>query len=58
MAYWSGRKTAEAVADVLTGEYNPDGRLPYSYPRSSGENFSVRFTSNSTSSLPFAGSSA
>ena len=37
MAYWSGRKTAEAVADVLAGEYNPDGRLPYSYPRSSGE---------------------
>src|SRR6185437_11131791 len=37
MAYWSGRKTAEAIADVLTGEYNPDGRLPYSYPRSMGE---------------------
>ena len=37
LAYWSGRKTAEAVTDVLTGEYNPDGRLPYSYPRSSGE---------------------
>lgn len=37
LAYWSGRKTAEAIADVLTGEYNPDGRLPYSYPRSMGE---------------------
>ncbi len=37
MAYWSGRKTAEAIADVLTGDYNPDGRLPYSYPRSMGE---------------------
>ena len=37
MAYWSGRKTAEAITDVLTGDYNPDGRLPYSYPRSSGE---------------------
>ena len=37
MAYWSGRKTAEAISDVLSGDYNPDGRLPYSYPRSSGE---------------------
>ncbi|HWB94317.1 MAG TPA: glycoside hydrolase family 3 C-terminal domain-containing protein, partial [Puia sp.] len=37
MAYWSGRKTAEAITDVLTGDYNPDGRLPYSYPRSMGE---------------------
>lgn len=37
MAYWSGKKTAEAVADVLFGDYNPDGRLPFSYPKSSGE---------------------
>ncbi|HXB91396.1 MAG TPA: glycoside hydrolase family 3 N-terminal domain-containing protein, partial [Puia sp.] len=37
MAYWSGRKTAEAVSDVLSGDYNPDGVLPFSYPRSMGE---------------------
>jgi len=37
MAYWSGRKTAEAVSDILLGNYNPDGRLPFSYPRSMGE---------------------
>lgn len=37
MAYWSGKKTAEAVADVLSGDYNPSGRLPFSYPRSMGE---------------------
>ena len=37
MAYWSGRKTAEAISDVLMGDYNPDGRLPFSYPRSMGE---------------------
>ena len=37
LAYWSGRKSAEAISDVLSGDYNPDGRLPYSYPRSSGE---------------------
>jgi len=37
MAYWSGKKTADAVADVLFGDYNPDGRLPFSYPKSIGE---------------------
>jgi len=37
LAYWSGRKTAEAVSDVLSGDYNPDGILPFSYPRSMGE---------------------
>jgi len=37
MAYWSGKKTAEAIADVLFGDYNPGGILPYSYPRYSGE---------------------
>jgi beta-glucosidase len=37
MAYWSGKKTAEAVADVLFGDYNPNGRLPFSYPKSMGE---------------------
>lgn len=37
MAYWSGRKSAEAIADVLYGDYNPNGRLPFSYERSMGE---------------------
>jgi beta-glucosidase len=37
MTYWSGKKTAEAIADVLYGDYNPDGLLPFSYPRSMGE---------------------
>jgi beta-glucosidase len=37
MTYWSGKKTAEAIADVLFGDYNPDGILPFSYPRSMGE---------------------
>lgn len=36
-AYWGGRKAAEAITDVVTGKYNPSGRLPYSYPRSMGE---------------------
>lgn len=37
MAYWSGKKTAEAIADVLFGDYNPSGILPFSYPRTMGE---------------------
>ncbi|MEO7309484.1 MAG: glycoside hydrolase family 3 N-terminal domain-containing protein [Chitinophagaceae bacterium] len=37
MAYWSGKKSAEAIADVLFGDYNPGGILPFSYPRSMGE---------------------
>ncbi len=37
LAYWSGRKTAEAIADVLFGDYNPNGRLPFTYHKSMGE---------------------
>jgi beta-glucosidase len=37
MAYWSGKKTAEAITDVLFGDYNPDGRLPFTYQKSMGE---------------------
>jgi beta-glucosidase len=37
MAYWCGKKSAEAIADVLFGDYNPNGILPFSYPRSMGE---------------------
>lgn len=37
MAYWSGKKTAEAITDVLFGDYNPSGILPFSYPRTMGE---------------------
>ncbi len=35
--YWSGKKTGEALADILYGDVNPSGRLPFSYPRSMGE---------------------
>jgi beta-glucosidase len=37
MAYWSGKKSAEAISDVIFGDYNPDGLLPFSYERSMGE---------------------
>ncbi len=37
LTYWSGRKSAEAISDVLFGDFNPSGLLPFSYPRSIGE---------------------
>ena len=37
LPFWSGRKTAEATADVLFGDYNPNGIMPFSYPKSMGE---------------------
>lgn len=37
LAYWSGKKTAEAIADVLFGDYNPNGKLPFTYHKSMGE---------------------
>ncbi|RZK60425.1 MAG: beta-glucosidase [Pedobacter sp.] len=33
LAYWPGVKGADAIADVLFGDYNPSGKLPITYPR-------------------------
>ncbi|HEV8459268.1 MAG TPA: glycoside hydrolase family 3 C-terminal domain-containing protein, partial [Gaiellaceae bacterium] len=37
MAWLPGEEGAEAIADVLSGETNPGGRLPLSYPRTVGQ---------------------
>lgn len=37
MAWLPGQAGAHAVADVLSGDYNPGGKLPISYPRSVGQ---------------------
>jgi beta-glucosidase len=33
MAYWPGSEGARAIANVLFGDTNPSGKLPFTYPR-------------------------
>ncbi|RZM24639.1 MAG: beta-glucosidase [Pedobacter sp.] len=33
LAYWPGEKGANAIAEVLFGDYNPSGKLPVTYPK-------------------------
>ena len=37
MAWHGGTLAGQAIADVLFGDYNPSGRLPVSWPRSTGQ---------------------
>lgn len=37
MAYRPSTMGAEAIVKVLTGDYNPNGILPFTYPRKSGD---------------------
>ncbi|HVF42763.1 MAG TPA: glycoside hydrolase family 3 N-terminal domain-containing protein [Pyrinomonadaceae bacterium] len=39
MAYNPSNEGGQAVADVLFGDYNPGGKLPFTYPRSTGNIF-------------------
>ena len=44
MAYYPGNEGGRAIAEVLTGEYNPGGKLPYTYPRYTGSLFAYDHT--------------
>src|SRR5690606_34328101 len=37
LAYRPGSMGAQAVVDILYGDVNPSGRLPFTYPRQSGD---------------------
>ncbi|GAB4421037.1 MAG: glycoside hydrolase family 3 N-terminal domain-containing protein [Bacteroidia bacterium] len=37
LAYQPGPEGGRAVASVLFGDHNPEGRLPFTYPRASGD---------------------
>lgn len=37
IAYYPGPEGPAAIADALSGEFNPGGRLPYTIPRSTGQ---------------------
>jgi beta-glucosidase len=36
-SYLPGNQGAQAIAEVIFGDYNPSGRLPYSYPQFTGD---------------------
>lgn len=36
MAYWPGERGAEAIVQTLMGDYNPHGKLPFTYPLHTG----------------------
>jgi beta-glucosidase len=37
MGYWPGPQGGKAIAEIIFGDVNPSGKLPFTYPRFSGD---------------------
>lgn len=37
MGYWPGPQGGKAIAEIIFGDVNPSGKLPFTYPRYSGD---------------------
>lgn len=37
MGYWSGPQSGKAISEVIFGDINPSGKLPFTYPRFTGD---------------------
>jgi len=54
MAYVPGSQGHNAIADVLFGDYNPNGKLPFTYPKFSGDvmQYDVKYSDMVTELAP------
>ena len=53
MAYWPGSMGGKAIAETLFGLNNPTGKLPFTYPKYSGNivTYDLKYSSTKTLSL-------
>jgi beta-glucosidase len=55
--WWLGTEAGGAIADVLFGDYNPSGKLPMTFPRSTGQ-IPIYYNHLSTGKPPYNDSAA